>query len=72
MTGKLGDKARLKHILDATRQVLKFLAGASYQDFLQREILFSACIYQISIVGEASSKLPKTCKTPTRKLIGAK
>lgn len=62
MPGKLGDKARLQHILDAIGEIASFTDGVDFSAFEQGSMLKSACIYQLSIIGEASNHLSDELK----------
>jgi uncharacterized protein with HEPN domain len=57
MKGKLGDKARLEHILESVRLIRKFVEGATFEDFSNNEMLFSACVRHLAIIGEAATNL---------------
>lgn len=63
MPGNLGDKARLKHILDAIDEIGSFVDGMGFEAFEQDSMLKSACIYQLSIIGEASNHLSNELKS---------
>ncbi len=47
MRGKLGDKARLNHILDAIVEVETYLENADYDSFLNNSMMRFACIKQM-------------------------
>lgn len=57
MREPLGDKARLSHVLDSTRLILKFVEGCGFEDFMHNQMMFAACIRHLEIIGEAASKL---------------
>ncbi len=57
MTDRLGDKIRLQHILDAIIEIEHFIKGVDFDDFSSNSMLFSACIRQLEIVGEAANRL---------------
>ena len=63
MPDKLGDKARLKHILDAIDEIGSFTDGVDFEAFRQDSMLKSACIYQLGIIGEASNHLSDELKS---------
>lgn len=44
MRGRLGDYARLKHILDAILEIESYLAGTDYEAFLNNSMMRFACI----------------------------
>lgn len=53
MKGKLGDKVRLQHILDAISEIEMYLDGVSFDQFLGNSEKRFATIKQIEIIGEA-------------------
>jgi len=57
MKGKLGDKVRLQHIIDAIKEIETYLEGVSYDQFLGNSEKRFATIKQIEIIGEASNAL---------------
>ncbi len=63
MRGKLGDKARLNHILDAIVEVETYLENADYDSFLNNSMMRFACIKQMEIIGEASDHISEEIKT---------
>lgn len=62
MPDKLGDKARLQHILDAIIAIQGYVSEASYEDFMANPMMQDACVWQLQIIGEASSKVNKELK----------
>jgi uncharacterized protein with HEPN domain len=63
MRGKLGDKARLRHILDAILELETYLVGVNMDSFLGNSMMRFACIKQMEIIGEASNHLTDEMKT---------
>ncbi|MDZ4845924.1 MAG: HepT-like ribonuclease domain-containing protein [Chitinophagales bacterium] len=58
MKGKAADKTRLRHILEAIREIEKYLAVAgSEDDFYNNSALKFATVKQLEIIGEAAGKL---------------
>lgn len=58
MKGKLADKQRLLHILEAIREVEKYLNAAGNEDgFYGNSALKFATVKQLEIIGEAAGKL---------------
>ncbi len=47
MRGRLGDNARLKHILDAIVEIESYLIDTDYEAFLNNSIMRLACIKQM-------------------------
>ena len=54
MRGKLGDKVRLNHILEAIIEIESYLNDADVDTFLENSMMRFACVKQMEIVGEAS------------------
>lgn len=54
---KLGDKARLNHILDAVEAIEQYTNGADFDAFQQNSMMLHASIRQLEIIGEASNYL---------------
>jgi len=51
------DHLYLSHILDAINDVSKFLRGVEYADFTHSDLLQSAIIRKLEIMGEATKRL---------------
>lgn len=62
MKGRLGDKIRLQHIMDAIHEIGAYLENVSYQQFLQNSEKRFATIKQIEIIGEACNALTDELK----------
>ena len=62
MTGKISDKIRLKHILDAIDNIEKFSVGKSKDDLFNDIIYRSFIERQLEIVGEAVTRLSPELK----------
>lgn len=63
MRNELGDKIRLKHILDAINEIHSYLISADRAIFLENSMMRFACIKQMEIIGEASNHLSTELKT---------
>ena len=63
MRSELGDKIRLKHILDAIEEIEKYLLNTSFTDFLENSMMRFACIKQMEIIGEASKHITDDLKS---------
>ena len=75
MKGRLGDKVRLQHILDAISEVEIYLENVAYEQFLQNSEKRFATIKQIEIIGEACKALSDDLKekypaTPWKAITG--
>jgi uncharacterized protein with HEPN domain len=63
MKGRLGDKIRLQHILDAINEIGLYLEDISYEQFLENSEKRFATIKQIEIIGEACNALTDELKS---------
>jgi len=75
MKGRLGDKVRLQHILDAINEVEIYLDNVAYEQFLENSEKRFATIKQIEIIGEACNALSDEIKVqypaiPWKSIIG--
>lgn len=69
------DKTRLRHIVDAARELANFIAGKSRPDLDSDRMLLFAVVRGLDIIGEASSQIsPPTRRelpeVPWRAIIG--
>jgi uncharacterized protein with HEPN domain len=62
MRGKLGDRARLNHILDSIVEIETYLFNVDFETFLENSMMRFACIKQMEIIGEATKKIPADFK----------
>jgi uncharacterized protein with HEPN domain len=62
MRGKLGDKVRLQHILDAILEIEDYLQNTIFADFMQNSMMRFACIEQMEIIGEAGNHVSMKSK----------
>jgi len=61
MKGKIGDKERLGHILDAITEIEDYTTNVELKDFLANSMMRFASIKQIEIIGEAANYItPET------------
>lgn len=63
MQGRIGDKARLMHILDAIIEIETYLTNTDFTSFLNNSMMRFACIKQMEIIGEASNHLSEDVKS---------
>lgn len=63
MRGRLGDKIRLQHILDAILEIENYSRDTEYTDFKKNSMMRFACIKQMEIIGEASNHISDAIKT---------
>ena len=62
MKSSLGDKQRLLHILEAIEEIEKYIAGVSFDVFLQHSMMRFASVKQIEIIGEAANNISEEIK----------
>lgn len=62
MKGRLGDKVRCMHILDAIDEIENYLLNTSYEQFLANSEKRFATIKQIEIIGEACNAITDELK----------
>lgn len=61
MKGKLGDRQRLLHILEAIDEIQTYTVNTDIKSFLSNSMMRFACIKQIEIIGEAANTItPET------------
>ena len=57
-----GDIIRLKHILLAIEEIASYTQGVTPEQFSASSMIFSACVRQVAIVGEASARLSENLR----------
>lgn len=62
MRGKLGDRVRLQHIVDAIVEIETYTQGVDFELFNSNSMMRFACIKQMEIIGEASNHISETTK----------
>ena len=72
MLGRLGDRARPSHILDAIAEIEGYLPNADLETFLANSMMRFASIKQIEIIGEARTIFPKNKKYNSLRLSGVR
>ena len=75
MNDRLGDFARLNHILEAVLEIEIYTANVTFEDFCNNSMMYNATIRQLEIIGEASNKLSEGIyqdnpEVPWKRLIG--
>ncbi|MHB8776710.1 MAG: HepT-like ribonuclease domain-containing protein [Anaerolineales bacterium] len=53
------EKLYLTDIVEAARAIEKFIMGEDFNEFEQNEMMNSAVLQKLAVIGEAASKLPK-------------
>lgn len=62
MKGRLTDKIRIQHILDAISETENYLKNSTFEDFITNSEKRFATIKQIEIIGEACKHLTNDLK----------
>ena len=62
MRGRLGDRIRLMHILDAIMEIESYLEHADLDAFLSNSMMRFASIKQLEIIGEAGNHISQETK----------
>ena len=62
MRGRLGDEARLRHILEAIVQIESYVHSKTLPEFKENSMMRFACIKQLEIIGEASNRLSENLR----------
>jgi len=57
------DLNRLRHMLDAAKEAIKFTVNKSRKDLDRDRMLTLAIIKSIEIIGEAASKVSESCRS---------
>ncbi|MBB3058881.1 HepT-like ribonuclease domain-containing protein [Mucilaginibacter gotjawali] len=75
MKGRLGDKVRLQHVLDAISEIEVYLSDVSFEQFSGNSEKRFATIKQIEIIGEACNAMTDELKSsyptiPWKPIIG--
>ena len=55
MRGKIGDKVRLQHILEAIIEIETYSLNTDFSGFMNNSMMRFACIKQMEIIGEAGN-----------------
>ena len=56
------DLIRMRHMLDAARNALTFVAGRSRSDLARDPMLMFALVRAVEVIGEAASKVSRDCQ----------
>lgn len=62
MADRLGDKIRLQHIADAIAEIRNYTKEVAFEEFSSNSMMRNACIRQLEIIGEASSRISEETK----------
>ena len=53
------EKLYLTDIVEAAQSIARFVMGESFDEFEQNEMMNSATLQKLTVIGEAASRLPK-------------
>jgi len=62
MKGKIGDRQRLLHILDAICEIEQYTKGIDMDQFLSNSMMRFASVKQVEIIGEAANYITAETK----------
>ena|ERR1700744_23415 len=62
MKGKIGDRQRLLHILEAVKEIQQYTSETDLNGFLSNSMMRFACVKQIEIIGEAANYITEETK----------
>ena len=62
MKGKISDKQRLQHILEAIEEIEDYIADVAFDACLKNSMMRFASIKQIEIIGEAANYISEETK----------
>ncbi len=57
MRNKIGDEARLKHLLDAISEIESYIKDTTFEEFAKNSMMKFAAIKQLEIIGEAANHI---------------
>lgn len=59
---KIGDKERIRHLLDAIVEIESYTQGVSEHEFITNSMMRIATVKQLEIIGEVCARLSKELK----------
>ena len=62
MKSKIGNRARLLHIIDSIQEIESYTRNISKEDFLKNDMMQNACIRLLEVIGEASRSVSEDLK----------
>jgi len=63
MKGKVSDKARLQHILEAISEIENYIRNITFEEFSKSSEKKFASVKQLEIIGEAAGKITNETKS---------
>lgn len=68
MREEIKDPFRLKHMLESSENVIKFMDGKTLEDLKTDKLLFYGVVKNIEIIGEASYKITDSLKEKIKEI----
>jgi uncharacterized protein with HEPN domain len=62
MKGKIADRQRLLHIVDAISEIQSYITNTDLELFLENSMMRFACVKQVEIIGEAANYISNETK----------
>lgn len=62
MMRRPGNLAYIRHIKDSVQKIKEFTQGVSYKEFVENDMIVSAVIRKLEIIGEATNKVSRKTK----------
>ncbi len=63
MKGKIGDRQRLFHILEAIEEIESYTSKTDIDAFLSNSMMRFACVKQIEVIGEAANMITEETRS---------
>ena len=64
MKDKISDKLRIEHAMQAIQEIFSYIVGKkSFPEFNSDSMVRSACMHQLSIIGDAFANLSPSLKS---------
>ncbi len=63
MKDKISDKLRIEHGMQAIQEIFSYTVGKSFEEFNSDSMVRSACMHQLSIIGDAFANLSPSLKS---------
>ncbi len=57
MNGNIGDKVRLRHMLDAVSEIQTSVQGMTFEEFSSDPMFALGCVKDLEIIGEAAAHI---------------
>ncbi len=70
MRGRIGDDARISHIIEYINEIEKAIEGVNFESFCSNHVLRIAVVKWLEIIGEAANNITDEQKINTPELNG--